>query len=253
MFTTPRMQHKFQTHSSLHDSFGHVHARNTCLVQMAFERVCEQYCCSGKWIRSKHEVSHNSSSGACTQASRDAYSEKKRSESRQIHCTSSQSFARIGCLTTSKKDVTELIGTSDASLAYVRSAKSEGRLRNSCLIHPGSFCHWLHRFRLLSLKNLVSFCCVAEGRLSLLTPLAVAHFFGNKASMYIAQNVVRHPHRGFGQDPMAQRVAIQSLFPKLISFPALAYPLCASCFNVGQTRAFQNVVPNVKKSAATSL
>ena len=136
---------------------------------------------------------------------------KKRSESRQIHCTSSQSYARIGCLLLRKRCHRALIGTSDASLAYVRSAKSEGRLRNSCLIHPGSFCHRLHRFRLLSPKNKASFCCVAEGRLSLLTPLAVAHFLATKPPCTLRKTLCVILTEDL-VDPMAQRVAIRISF-----------------------------------------
>ena len=82
----------FHRNVHVHDSTHATQVLNTLFIARLFwtcsckktlasfnfsDRFREQYCCGGNWARSKHEVSHNSSSGACTQVSRDADSEKK--------------------------------------------------------------------------------------------------------------------------------------------------------------------------------
>ena len=106
---------------------------------------------------------------------------------------------------------------SDASLPYVRSAKSRGRLRNLCLTHSGSFCHGSHRLLLLFFFfffffsfffffNRRSFCCVLK------STVGSATILGKKACMYLPQHVVIVPPLIRTEDLvdlLAQRVATQ--------------------------------------------
>lgn len=128
-------------------------------------------------------------------ASRSSCSEKRNSESTQNQRANSQCDAPIACKPSAAHKTSQssdTYGIFDAFFAFVGGAESSGHLGNLCFTH-----FWFRLPLVASAASFhlpvgkVSFCCVAEERLSDLLPATAAggHFFF----------VATKPDRGHGR------------------------------------------------------